>query len=210
MSLIPLTLPSLPLPLYPSPLSYTCYPPHVCPLQGMELFVNGEPMTLARWPNVNMDPGNGTNLAWARTKSAAACKKTHSLLDAAEDEDEGEEEEDDEDEEGKTGLSSSAWLRRRRRQRRRQGHSNVNASSPSPSPSLPFNSSAPLTTKNTFCFSESAPWAKWIDTTDLWVHATWANEWNDLTNKIATINKKGFSATIQKPYNPDGPIDTAK
>ena len=165
----------------------------------MELFVNGEPMTLARWPNVNIDPGNGT-------KSAAACKTTHSLLDAAE-VDEDEEDEEDENGEGKKGVAS-AWLRRRqrRRQGRRQGHSNANVSSPSPV----FNSSAPLTTKNTFCFSESAPWAKWSDTTDLWVHATWANEWNDLTNKIATINKKGLSATIQKPYNPDGPIDTAK
>jgi hypothetical protein len=46
-------------------------------------------------------PGNG-NIACARTKSAAACKTTHLLLNAAEDE------EDEEGKKGGFGLAAAA------------------------------------------------------------------------------------------------------
>jgi parallel beta-helix repeat protein len=58
---------------------------------------------------------------------------------------------------------------------------------------------------SSFKYRTDAPFGKWKDTADLWVHGTWNYEWNDLYNK-ATINQATHSITLGAPHPEDGPI----
>jgi hypothetical protein len=161
---------------------------HDCVGNGMELTIGGKALEVARYPNMADEGTNCTQHQWERTLS----KKSEEANGEA----------------GRKtkrkgsckhrllnqGISCEDQAKTWRALHGVKAYASDNANTTLNKTSLSFK------------YREAAPFAEWKDMEDVWVHGTWANEWNDCYNKVESIDKKTHTLTMGPPKSEDGPI----
>ena len=202
-----------------------------CNGAAMELFMSGEPMTVARWPNVNPDPGNSTNLVWSRTVKGSGGGGLNELDRATKAALFGV---DDvpgvplgaahhgfkptrrggckQRELRKNGISCAAQAQAtlaRNAKRREAWHASKGLSAQG----YVYNASAALASKANPTFTYDAAvekaFASWPDIGTAWVHGTWPYEWEDTMAPITAFSKAEKTITVGMPMPTDNGITAA-
>jgi hypothetical protein len=160
---------------------------HDCVGNGMEFFFGGKALEVARYPNLVDEGTNCTQHKWERTLGGK----------------------DDQ-----AALSNSTKLKTKRKGSCKHRLVDQGISCEEQSRTWKLRNGIKLYSDNSnetvstggssFKFPAGAPYAKWKDMEDVWVHGTWANEWNDCYNKVESIT--GNEMKIGPPKSEDGPI----
>ena len=196
---------------------------HDCVGTPLELFVNGAPMTVARWPNVDPNPGNSTNMVWSRTEKGSGGGGLHDLSPSTVAKLLNVSSNSKEQRLGaifhgyKPKRRSSCSLRRVRhynescedqaaptiahnRARRAAWHASKNL------PPLDWDHEAARSPSFTLTKSAASAIGDWDDLSTAWVHGTWAYEWEDTMGPITEYTKGERKITVGMPMPADNGV----